>query len=125
VESHHPGWRTCLQVQAGHSEVLATPVRVKGIGPVLALDDIVGHKACAMAARAASRDFVNRAALQEYRRQYRWTRLIELARGRDPGLELADFTDAVRRLDRAKRAQSARPTRYWLAGQGSTRSFDH
>lgn len=95
-----PDGEHVVQVQAGHFEVLARPVRVKGIGPVLALDDIAGHKACAMAARAASRDFVDIAALQEYRKKYRWAKLAELARERDPGLELADFADAVRRLDR-------------------------
>jgi hypothetical protein len=95
-----PDGEHVVQVQAGHFDVLAKPVRVKGIGPVLALDDIAGHKACAMAARAASRDFVDIAALQEYRRKYRWAKLIELARERDPGLELADFADAVGRLDR-------------------------
>jgi hypothetical protein len=95
-----PDGEHVVQVQAGHFDVLARPVRVKGIGPVLALDDIAGHKACAMAARAASRDFVDIAALQEYRRTYRWAKLIALARERDPGLELADFADAVRRLDR-------------------------
>jgi hypothetical protein len=95
-----PDGEHVVQVQAGHFEVLAKPVSVKGIGPVLALDDIAGHKACAMAARAASRDFVDIAALQEYRRKYRWEKLVELARERDPGLELADFADAVRRLDR-------------------------
>jgi hypothetical protein len=50
--------------------------------------------------RAASRDFVDIAALQDYRKKYRWAKLIELARERDPGLELADFADVVRRLDR-------------------------
>lgn len=95
-----PDGEHVVQVQAGHFEVLARPVKVKGIGPVLALDDIAGHKACAMATRAASRDFVDIAALQEYRKRYRWTKLIELARERDPGLELADFADAVRRFDR-------------------------
>lgn len=94
-----PDGEHVVQVQAGHFEVLARPVRVKGIGPVLALDDIAGHKACAMATRAASRDFVDIAALQEYRKIYRWAKLIELARERDPGLELADFADAIRRLD--------------------------
>ena len=53
-----------------------------------------------MATRAAARDFVDIAALQEYRKKYRWARLIELARERDQGLELADFVDAVWRLDR-------------------------
>jgi hypothetical protein len=96
-----------VQVQAGHFEVLAKPVRVKGFGPVLALDDVVGHKACAMATRAAARDFVDIAALQEYQKKYRWVKLIELARERDPGLEFADFADAVIRLDRmADRAQA-------------------
>jgi hypothetical protein len=95
-----PDGKHVVQVQAGHFEVLAKPVKMKGIGPVLALDDIAGHKACAMATRAAARDFVDIAALQEYRREYRWAKLIELARERDPGLELADFADAARRLDR-------------------------
>jgi hypothetical protein len=95
-----PDGQHVVQVQAGHFEVLAKPVRVRGIGPVLALDDIAGHKACAMASRAAARDFVDIAALQEYREKYRWARLIELARQRDRGLELADFADAVCRLDR-------------------------
>lgn len=95
-----PDGEHVVQVQAGHFEVLAKPVNVKGIGPVLALDDIAGHKACAMASRTAARDFVDIAALQAYRKKYRWAKLIELAQERDPGLELADFADAVRRLDR-------------------------
>jgi hypothetical protein len=95
-----PDGEHVVQVQAGHFEVLGEPVKVNGIGPVLALDDIAGHKACAMASRAATRDFVDIAALQEYQKKYRWAILIELAQERDPGLELADFADAVRRLDR-------------------------
>lgn len=95
-----PDGQHVVQVQAGYFEVLAKPVHVQGIGPVLALDDIAGHKACAMAGRAAVRDFVDIAALQECRTKYRWAKLIELARERDPGLELADFADAVRRFDR-------------------------
>ena len=95
-----PDGEHVVQVQAGHFEVLAKPVTMKGIGPVLGLDDIAGHKACAMASRMATRDFVDIAALQEYRKKYRWARLIKLAQERDPGLELADFADAVRHLDR-------------------------
>jgi len=95
-----PDGEHVVQVQAGHFELLAEPVDVKGIGPVLALDDIAGYKACAMASRAATRDFVDIAALQEYRKNYRWAKLIGLAQERDPGLELADFAEAVRRLDR-------------------------
>lgn len=102
-----PDGEHIVQVQAGHFEVLAKPVDVTGIGPVLALDDIAGHKACAMASRTAARDFVDIAALQEYRKKYRWARLIELARERDPGLELADFADAIRRFDRMDDARFA------------------
>jgi hypothetical protein len=38
-----PDGKHVVQVQAGHFEVLAKPVKMKGIGPVLALDDIAGR----------------------------------------------------------------------------------
>lgn len=65
-------------------------------GPVLDLDDVAAGKACALAARAEVRDYLDVAALLEH---YTTDGLIALARRMDRGLGLRDFRDAGRRLD--------------------------
>lgn len=66
------------------------------IGPVLHLDDAVGSKVTALAGRGLPRDFIDvAAALDRYSRD----QLMTLAFVRDPGLRVADFTDAARALD--------------------------
>ena len=69
------------------------------VGPVLHIDDAVGSKVAAVAGRGLARDFVDvAAALGRYSR----AELMRLAFLRDPGLQVADFADAVRRLDRLR-----------------------
>lgn len=71
------------------------PVRLS-VGPVLHIDDAVGSKVAAVVGRGLARDFVDvAAALGRYSR----AELMRLAFFRDPGLRVADFADAVRRLD--------------------------
>jgi nucleotidyltransferase AbiEii toxin of type IV toxin-antitoxin system len=66
------------------------------IGPVLHVDDAVGSKVAAAVGRGLARDFVDvAAALDRYSR----AELMRLAFLRDPGLQVADFANAVRRLD--------------------------
>jgi len=71
------------------------PVRLD-VGPVLHLDDAVGSKVTALVGRGLPRDFIDvAAALDRYSRE----ELMALAFVRDPGLRVADFTDAARALD--------------------------
>jgi hypothetical protein len=85
------------------------------VGPVLALDDVVGSKVCALAGRAELRDFVDTAAALA---RYTVAELIGLARRLDPGLTDEDFADAGRRLDRLGDAAFAR---YGLGKRDVTR----
>jgi hypothetical protein len=67
------------------------------IGPVLHLDDVIGTKVAALAARAEPRDFIDvAAALDRYGRD----RLVALGMRADPALTPTELADAVRRLDR-------------------------
>lgn len=67
------------------------------IGPVLHLDDVIGTKVAALAARAEPRDFIDvAAALDRYGRE----RLVALGMRADPALTPTELADAMRRLDR-------------------------
>ena len=67
------------------------------IGPVLHLDDVIGTKVAALAARAEPRDFIDvAAALDRYGRD----RLVALGMRADPALTKKELLDAMRRLDR-------------------------
>jgi hypothetical protein len=66
------------------------------VGPVLALEDVVGGKVCALASRAYERDYLDTAAALD---RYSPAELIDMARRLDPGLEGRDFAEAVQRLD--------------------------
>lgn len=68
------------------------------VGPVLALEDAIGGKVCALASRAEPRDYIDTAA--SLSRGYTPEQLIGFARRLDPGLEEQDFADAARQLDR-------------------------
>jgi hypothetical protein len=88
-----------MQLQAAYFELLADPVTIPDIGPVLALDDLAGWKTVALANRMMARDYVDVAALLK---KYTVAQLIALARERDPGLTDADFADAGQHLDRMR-----------------------
>jgi hypothetical protein len=109
-----------IQVQIGYFDLFAAPVTMAGLGPVCGLDDVAGHKTIALANRMLTRDFVDVAAL---RTRYPTSRLIALAFERDPGLQPADFADAVTHLDRMRDGQLdevlARTglTASWVRGQ--------
>ncbi|MBO0805166.1 MAG: nucleotidyl transferase AbiEii/AbiGii toxin family protein [Nocardiopsaceae bacterium] len=99
-----PDGEHSMQLQAAYFEMLADPVTIPEIGPVLALDDLAGWKTVALANRMMARDYVDVAALLK---KYTHSQLIALARERDPGLADADFADAGRRLDRMRDARLA------------------
>ncbi len=99
-----PGGRQ-MMLQMSYFDRGQQPV-IMDIGPVLDLDDVVGGKVCALASRAAERDYVDAAAALE--RGYTIGQLIGLARALDPGLTAEDFADAGRRLDRLDDAAFAR-----------------
>lgn len=94
-----PDGRSTVQLQAAYFELLADPVTVPDLGPVLALDDLAGWKTVALASRMAARDYADVAGLL---RKYTVRALIALARERDSGLDDADFADAGRRLDQMR-----------------------
>lgn len=97
-------------LQLTHIERHRKPV-IMDIGPVLALEDVVGSKVCALAGRAEVRDYVDTAAALE---RFTVEQVIGFARRLDPGLSAADFADAGRRLDRLDDAVFAR---YGLGGR--------
>lgn len=99
-----PDGEHTVQLQAAYFELLADPVTMPDIGPVLALDDLAGWKTVALASRMAARDYTDVAALL---RKYSVDQLIALARERDPGLEDADFADAGQRLDQMRDSRLA------------------
>jgi hypothetical protein len=84
-----------MMLQMAYFERASRPV-IMEFGPVLALEDVVGGKVCALASRAVPRDYLDTAAALE---RYTVAELIGLARRLDPGLTGQDFADAARRLD--------------------------
>lgn len=70
------------------------------IGPVLHIEDALASKVCALAGRAAERDYIDTAAALA--RGYTPGQLIALARRLDPGLTPGEFADAGRRLDQLR-----------------------
>jgi hypothetical protein len=76
-----------------------------GIGPVLAIEDVIAGKTAALAARSYVRDYIDMAQIL---RTYLVVQVIALARQLDPGLEDADFADAGLRLDELDDAAFAR-----------------
>jgi hypothetical protein len=67
------------------------------IGPVLHIEDALASKVCALAGRAAERDYIDTAAALA--RGYFPGQLIAFARRLDPGLTPQEFADAGQRLD--------------------------
>jgi hypothetical protein len=108
-----PGDDEDVQVQVSNFDLLAAPVDMPGIGPVLALPDLAGWKTVAFAGRRMARDLYD---LAELRTMFTVEELLELAGERDPGLEPADFADAGRYLDRVDDAVLTAV----LAGTGRT-----
>lgn len=111
-----PGDDEDVQVQVSNFDLLAAPVDMPGIGPVLALPDLAGWKAVSAAARRQARDLGD---LAELCTQFTVKELLELARERDPGLEPADFADAGLYLDRVDDAVLTAA----LAGTGRTAAW--
>ena len=70
------------------------------IGPVLHIEDALASKVCALAGRAAERDYIDTAAALT--RGYTPGQLIALARRLDPGLTPQEFADAGQRLDQLR-----------------------
>jgi Nucleotidyl transferase AbiEii toxin, Type IV TA system len=66
------------------------------IGPVLHVEDALGSKVCALAGRAAERDYMDTAAALA--RGYTPGQLIAFARRVDPGLSSREFAEAGRQL---------------------------
>ena len=86
-----------MTLQMSYFDRARSPIRMD-VGPVLALEDAIGGKVCALASRAEPRDFLDIAAALS--RGYAPGQLIGFARRLDPGLTERDFADAGRQLDR-------------------------
>jgi hypothetical protein len=86
-----------MTLQMSYFDRARMPIRMD-VGPVLALEDAVGGKVCALASRAEPRDYIDTAATLS--RGYTPDQLIGFARRLDPGLDEQDFADAARQLDR-------------------------
>jgi len=84
-----------MMLQMAYFDRASRPV-IMEFGPVLALEDVVGGKVCALASRAVPRDYLDTAAALE---RYTVAELIGFAKRLDPGLTDQDFADAARRLD--------------------------
>lgn len=87
------GERTMLQM--AYFERACPPV-IMEVGPVLALEDVLGGKICALASRVEPRDFVDTAAALG---RYGVSELIGFAQRLDPGLTAREFADAGAQLD--------------------------
>jgi hypothetical protein len=87
-----------MMLQMAYFERARRPV-IMEFGPVLDLEDAVGWKVVALAARAVPRDFWDVAAFLE---RYSVDQLIGFAKRLDPGLTDQDFADAARRLDQVE-----------------------
>lgn len=86
-----------MMLQLAYFERSRDPVDLgDGVGPVLAIEDVIAGKTAALAARAYVRDYVDMAMILRT-----WTvdQVIALGRQLDPGLQDADFADAGQRLD--------------------------
>jgi Nucleotidyl transferase AbiEii toxin, Type IV TA system len=88
------GEQTVLQM--AYFDRSRAPV-VMEIGPVLALEDVVGGKVCALASRVEPRDYADVARMLD---RYSPAELIGFAGRLDPGLTAEDFADAGMQLDR-------------------------
>jgi len=86
-----------MTLQMSYFDRARRPIQMD-VGPVLALEDAIGGKVCALASRAEPRDYIDTAA--SLRRGYTPEQLIGFARRLDPGLDEQDFADAARQLDR-------------------------
>ena len=95
-----PGSPEEVKVQVSNFDLLAAPVPMPGIGPVLALVDVAGWKTVAFAiGRHLARDIPDMAELLT---AYTVDELIELAEKRDPGLRDADLGAAGRYVNRVR-----------------------
>jgi hypothetical protein len=94
-----PGADEADQVQVSNFDLLAAPVMMRGIGPVLALTDVAGWKVVAFSNRRLARDAADVAELLT---RFSVEQLIALAWERDTGLQAADFADAGRYVDRVR-----------------------
>lgn len=84
-----------MMLQLAYFDRTVNPVTT-GIGPVLAVEDVIGGKAAALAVRSYERDYIDIADILRTRTV---DEVIGLALQADPGLEPADFADAGRHLD--------------------------
>jgi predicted nucleotidyltransferase component of viral defense system len=94
-----------MMLQMAYFDRTRSPVVHADVGPVLAIEDVVGGKVCALASRALERDYIDTAAALD---RYSAEELIGFARRLDPGLGDCDFADAGQRLDRLEDDRFAR-----------------
>lgn len=83
-------------LQLAFFERLREPVQVRGLGPVLSLEDVIAGKAAALVGRAMIRDYLDVAAILQ---AHTVDEVIALGMRSDPGLAEADFAFAGQRLD--------------------------
>ena len=92
-----PDGSQTMMLQLAYFDRTQEPVSLDGdMGPVLAIEDVIGGKAAAAASRAYPRDFLDLAAIL---RLYPVHQVLEYARLIDPGLDDADFAEAGCTLD--------------------------
>ena len=85
------------QLEIGQFDLLADPVVIDGM-QVAGLDDLAGHKACALVNRRQLRDYGDVAGLVVVK-GYSTSRLLSLALERDPALDPDDITAVGAHLD--------------------------
>jgi hypothetical protein len=96
------------------------PPAVLDIGPVLARDDAVANKVCALYSRGQARDYIDvDAALRS--QAYTHQELLELAEAHDPGFERPHFAEA---LGAVRRLPLAEFTAYVLRANDARRLVD-
>jgi hypothetical protein len=97
------------------------PPTVLDIGPVLARDDAVANKVCALYSRGQARDYIDvHAATQSG--AYTPEQLLELAADHDPGFDAAHFAQALRAVQRLPLAEF---TAYGLSTEQAVALVEH
>jgi hypothetical protein len=95
LEVHDEAGADPLRVSLGFLDRTHPPV-ILGIGPVMALDDLITWKVAALVSRAEVRDFVDVAV---FLADHSAGELLAAARRVDPAMEPGDVAAAGRRLD--------------------------
>lgn len=98
---HHPATKETVLVDVGHDYRLQDAVATE-IGSVLSVEELAADKLLALFGRAEARDFVDVFALH---RRLGFARMLQLAKQKDPGLDLHVLAGMLARFERLPRRE--------------------